>query len=157
MVAEELVFGKEYTTSSATSDINLATGYLMDLYKTAGFGSTPVFYANTSIDGANGFHQVTDMEEEVKELILEGKKLAEQTLKKEMTLLLRMADVLADQTRLKKSEIERLVIEYSSSGFTAQEPENYYRNKVKGLVGALNHTKVYKPYTIPKMLNTEFK
>ncbi|MGB1004796.1 MAG: hypothetical protein ACPGVC_11220, partial [Salibacteraceae bacterium] len=154
MVAEELVFGKEYLTNGSSSDINVATGFLMNLFKRSGFGNDPILYTNTSEHGINAFHDISDIENEVRAIIQEAKKLAENTLRNEMHLLLKISGVLSDQSILKKEEIETLFDQYSTKNFRNRREDNYYRNKLKSLVEGLSETKIYKPSSCMEVLNS---
>ncbi|MCF8297466.1 MAG: hypothetical protein K9J13_08000 [Saprospiraceae bacterium] len=135
-VAEEIIFGKEYLTTGASSDIEKATEFLSYMYKKGGMGEIPISY-NSSKNDNFSYHQNDSVEEEVKQSIELALELAQTTLKKERKLLLVMSDYLSDNRSLKKQEIEKLINANISNqmDFITNGELLYYRNHLKKAVG----------------------
>jgi len=134
--AEELVFGKEYLTTGASSDIEKATEFLSKMYKESGMGSLPISYAIPSIQSNNTYHNYKPLEEDIRQIIVQALELAYSTLTTEKQLLLAMSNYLSDNRMLKKSEIEKLINEHISSNvdFITNGDLLYYRNHLKNAV-----------------------
>lgn len=133
IVAEELIFGENYLTSGGTSDIRKATENLMILYKKQGFSGLPITYGKSINEEKNVYHQIEEMEEEVKATIIKAKDLAKDEILKHKELLLAIADILSDRVRIEKDEIIRLVQKHSKIKLPSK-PNNYYRNVLKAKV-----------------------
>ena len=134
--SEEIVFGKEYLTTGASSDIEKATEFLSHMYKKGGMGVFPISY-NISKDDNFSYHNNNSVEEEIRQSIEQALDLAQTTLKKERKLLLAMSDYLSDNRSLKKQEIENIINENISNqmDFITNGELLYYRNHLKKLVG----------------------
>ena len=134
-IAEELVFGKENVTSGASSDISKATGLVSGLVKKGGLGNHQMRFINPG-ELIEGYNEVKEIDEEVKQLITEAKELARITLKKEMKLLLIMSNYLSDNRTLKKDKIEELVYSHLVSKVNIIKDGNhvFYRDHLKKMV-----------------------
>lgn len=131
LVAEELIFGEENLSGGSGSDIQSATKMLSAYYKSGGFGTTPIFYALHTQNETHAFHQVEEIEQEIKGIIEEGKELARTTLMEEKELLLAMANHLADHTSLRKNEIIQLVEEFAVNKDSMNRDLSFFRQTLK--------------------------
>lgn len=146
-VAEEIIFGKENLTTGAESDIEKATEFLSKMFKNSGMGKTPINYNIPIVEEINSYHNIKDIETEIKNAIEEAKQLAEQTLKKYKTLLLKLADYLSDNRILKKDEIRIFINKNAVLDFDfIEEADNiFYRKHLKQLVSNID---TLKPITL---------
>jgi len=135
-VAEELVFGKEYLTTGASSDIEKATTFLSEMHKQSGMGKLPIKYTITDMQDNNSYHSNGPVEKDIKQTIEKALELARKTLTSEKQLLLVMSDYLCDNRMLKKAEIEKLIGEHITMkvDFITNGDLLYYRNKLKKAV-----------------------
>jgi cell division protease FtsH len=131
MIAEEIVFGEGYQTSGASSDINESTNLVTSLLKKHGLGSSPISYAFGNAEVSSSLHDCTDIENEVMQIILEGKKLAKETLLVEKKLLLAMSNHLGQHPRLEKEEIISFIEKYATTKTIQKIPDNFYREKLR--------------------------
>lgn len=131
IVAEEIIFGKEYLTAGGSSDIERATELVSQLVRNNGFGKTAVNYAKGVFDVGDHNHNMDIVEDEISEIIQEGRVLAEQILTTEKKLLLQMANILSDNTSIKKPEIIKLIEQFSTQKITNISEKKYFRNKLK--------------------------
>lgn len=134
IVAEELIFGEEHLTSGGSSDLRMATGDLMSLYKQSGFGSTAMNYSLSKGLVEYSYHNSDEIENEVKQVLEEAKLFAREKLMENKTLLLAMADVLSEEPKLDKEKIKQLVELYSDIDISKQDKCNFYREKLKAQV-----------------------
>jgi ATP-dependent Zn protease len=132
-VAEELIFGKENLTSGASSDIEKATQLVSSMFKEEGMGNTPMSFSIPSLQNNYGYNNITQIEEEIKSVIIQGLELAKKTLNNEKKLLLAMSNYLADHSYLKKEEIEKLINTYSliHIDYITNGDLLFYRNHLK--------------------------
>ncbi|MEX0811761.1 MAG: hypothetical protein WD048_06065 [Chitinophagales bacterium] len=134
LLAEELIFGAEYITAGAKSDILNITNLLIALYKQEGFGQFPIAYAVNELD-SSVYHNIASVEEEVKEMVNQGRKLAMELLQKEKKLLLVLSDYLANHTCIKKEDLKKMLHTHALSNLDGLEQENeFYRNKLNAQV-----------------------
>lgn len=131
LVAEELVFGENYITGGSGSDIKQATNFLMQLYKKEGFGAIPINHGLTDSCPKFVYHQLNDIEDEVKTILEKAKVLAQEELVKHKELLLAIAAQLAEEPKLEKTQLEALVAAHSSIDLTPTQTDNYYRKTLK--------------------------
>jgi len=108
-VAEEIIFGKEYLTTGASSDIEKATEFLSKMFKNSGMGNLPISYSIPIKENNEAYHNFEYVENEIKRTIEDAMQLAELTLKKEKGLLLELSDYLSDNRMLKKEDIREFV------------------------------------------------
>jgi cell division protease FtsH len=110
LIAEKLVFGEENITTGADDDIRRATFFVNAMLKEHGMGKRMIaINANTvsTRHFLNDFdHQI---EQQAREWIDEATQLAEQTLKKQQTLLLRIAGYLSNHSSIKKEKLRDLI------------------------------------------------
>jgi hypothetical protein len=93
-------------------------------------------------------HEIEGVEKEIENVLVEGKKLAEETLKKEKKLLLAIADFLSDNTLITKPELETLIKEHSTEKCISTFDGNFYRNLLKKEVQTLIAKELTQNYPI---------
>lgn len=151
-VAEELVFGKEYLTTGASSDIEKATLFLSQMFKENGMGSTPILFGLTTNQDINTYHNHKPIEEEIKKNILQALELAQSTLNNEKQLLLEMANYLSDHRKMSKLEMELMINKHTSTpiNYIANGDLLYYRNHLKKSIQQNNISKqpIHQLHTI---------
>jgi len=132
-VAEELIFGSENLTAGASSDIEKATSFLSIMYKNNGMGRNPITYETPEIKDNNTYHQIKNIEKEIKAAINEAKKMAINTLINEQKLLLSLSNQLSDKRKLKKEEIENIAKKTLTKNidFIEHGDHLFYRNHLK--------------------------
>lgn len=128
IVAEEIIFGEENLTSGGSQDIKMATEALMTLYKDHGFGAIPISHGSNQQE-EKIYHQVDDVEQEVRSIIEQSKLLAKEELIKEKALLLELADILSEKPRIEKEEILELIKFHSN--ISLETSRDYYRRTLK--------------------------
>ncbi|GAA3781199.1 hypothetical protein GCM10022271_11860 [Corallibacter vietnamensis] len=132
IAAEELVFGKDYITAGASSDIKQATNFVSKMFKFNGMGNNVLGY---STDASDNFlcHDVSEIELEIKQMVTNGLKLAKETLQTEMKLLLKLSDYLSDNTSINKTDLEQFITAYKVTDvkFIEQADHLYYRKVLK--------------------------
>lgn len=128
IVAEEIIFGEENLTSGGSQDIKMATEALMALYKDHGFGPIPISHSSNQQEDRI-YHQVDDVEQEVRSIIEQSKLLAREELIKEKALLLEMADILSEKPRIEKEEILELIKFHSN--ISLETSRDFYRRTLK--------------------------
>lgn len=131
IAAEELIFGENHLTAGGASDIKKATELLMTLFKKHGFGSIPIFHGINISDPENLYHDTSEIESEVKAIIEMAKIMAKEELQKEKKLLLAMAGILSERTKIEKQEIIELTKKHSKFQLPNSAPENFYRETLK--------------------------
>ncbi len=143
-VAEELVFGKEYLTTGASSDIEKATEFLSKMYKESGMGNLPIKFTIPDIQDNDSYHSYEPLEEEIKQTIIQALDLAKSTLTNEKQLLLAMSNYLSDNRMLKRPDIEKLIREHitNSVDFITNGDLLYYRNHLKK---SIKYTEIAQP------------
>lgn len=128
IVAEEIIFGEENLTSGGSQDIKMATEALMALYKDHGFGTIPISHSSNQQEDRI-YHQVEDVEQEVRSIIEQSRLLAKEELVKQKTLLLEMADILSEKPRIEKEEIMELIKVHSN--ICLENSRDFYRRTLK--------------------------
>ena len=113
--AERLIFGNELLSTGSSGDITMATEKAISYIKSYGMNGLPLLVGVPS-DKMNDTHYFEDnvSNKEVKKLIEESLKSAEKILKKEKKLLLKMAEYLSENTRMKPEMTLEYVKEYCS-------------------------------------------
>lgn len=131
--AEKLIFGEDYLTSGANTDIERATTFVSRMLKTQGMGDAPVLYATSQNDPRENYHAIHEIEAQIKKTIQEGEKLACHALEKEKTLLLEISRFLSNNRMVEKAKIKKFIKHYGSSSIHIEEDHknNYYREKLE--------------------------
>lgn len=141
-VAENIIFGEENVTTGAEEDIDRATGFITAMLKQCGMGKLPVAYDAEHPNTRNYvYDSVGVLNNEAEEWISKAISLAEQTLKEQEVLLLKMADYLSDHRQLNKQQVTQLLKKYARGFDFNSLIENgdllFYRNHLKNKVAAL--------------------
>ena len=137
LAAEEYIFGKENITSGASSDLANATSFVMRMLKFNGMGEKQINYAKTDSQETLAYHATQDVEEEVALIFAQAKQLALLTLEKERELLLVLANILNNKTRIEKSELQQLVLEHCQTNILNPTKSTFYREKLKAQIADL--------------------
>jgi cell division protease FtsH len=135
LIAEKLVFGEENITTGADDDIRRATFFVNAMLKEHGMGKRMIaINANTvsTRHFLNDFdHQI---EQQAREWIDEATQLAEQTLKKQQTLLLRIAGYLSNHSSIKKEKLRDLIkshaVDFPISQIIEDGSNLFYRRRL---------------------------
>ena len=130
--AEIAIFGEEYLTAGANTDINAATEFLSVMIKRNGMGSLPIQYAISNME-ENAYHHADEIEEMIRSMIEKGLELATKTLKKEKAFLLALADYLSDNRMIKQEEIKAIYQKTASQQIELIEKGDhlFYRDRLK--------------------------
>ncbi|MDT8412936.1 MAG: hypothetical protein RQ875_10765 [Vicingaceae bacterium] len=164
--AEKVIFGEENVTTGAEEDIKKATNFIMEMLKNCGMGNVPAAYhiedasANTYINDYNN-----QLNKEAERWINEAFNLAENTLKKEEQLLLKIAEYLSNNRKMEKRQIAQMVKKYTlglSLEILKKENEtNFYRQQLVTKIKSLNTTPKNKKnittfdFSLNNKLNTD--
>lgn len=146
--AEELIFGSDNVTNGASTDIEKATEFLSEMYKSCGMGLSQIKYGLPINEESDTFHHFSEIESEIKNVITEAKVLAMSVLKQEMKLLLSLSDYLSDNRMLSKNEIKTIVLKTMARKieFIENGDSIYYRNKLKEQVNEIQTTLPVKSF-----------
>ncbi|RYF97323.1 MAG: hypothetical protein EOO02_20940, partial [Chitinophagaceae bacterium] len=113
MMAEKLIFGENKITSGSEEDVEKATELASNIVRDYGMGNT---VGIIDLHGYASRRSISDTEstanEEVKELLSQGKELAVSLLAREHDLLLHLADYLSDERMISKSQILEMVKQF---------------------------------------------
>ena len=133
--AEKLIFGEENVTTGAEEDIKKATNFIMEMLKKCGMGNIPAAYhivdmnTNTYINDYNN-----QLNKEAERWIGEAFDLAENTLKKEEQLLLKIAEHLSNNRKMEKRQIAQMVKKYllhfNVDLLKDESKNNFYRQQL---------------------------
>lgn len=144
MIAERLIYGKDNVTLSSSSDLSKATQLATYAYYTCGMGDVKAAYGNEHMSNTPSilFDRGSEsVNKEAKELLLQAEKLAEDTLARQRTLLLRMADFLSDKRILTKDQVrefvDRYVVDFDMSQIIEDADHVFYRKHLKDQVDKL--------------------
>ena len=132
-VAEAFVFGENERTSCSQSDLQHATSFASRMLKCCGMGET---HYNYLIEVLNPNYAVIDerlhVNKEVRLLMDDALKLAEQTIGEQEVLLLKMAGYLADNRLMSAETAREMLDKYVSgnrfSGFIENGDLLFYRD-----------------------------
>ena len=150
--AEEFVFLAENVTTGAKSDLQQATHFILDMLKKQGMGkSIPAFYGKDYIRDTGSL-----INTEAVDWIREGLQLARDILRKQETLLLKIADYLSDYRVLKRSQIKVMLQTYVQAVDLCKITENStpfpYREYLKEKVASVSEER-YQENTLSLSLN----
>ena len=142
LLAEKYIFGAKCITCGAESDLQAASALAASAVKEYGFGKFLAKINVVSIHFENAYQDLTgEYNCEVKELLEEGRKVAEHIINEEKNLLLALSDYLSDERIIKKDKIMEMIKKYGSSKineleFTSNTIYNYraeLKSKVKNI------------------------
>jgi len=112
--AEKLIFGDKNLTNGSESDIQKATGLICAMLKSCGFDIYPAAFQSEHPE-TNLY--ITDTEHllnlKAREIIMDGLRKAEQTLRQQKKLLLKMSGYLADNRCMLKEQIIQYLTTYA--------------------------------------------
>lgn len=164
--AEKVIFGEENVTTGAEEDIKKATNFIMEMLKNCGMGNVPAAYhiedasANTYINDYNN-----QLNKEAEKWISNAFNLAENTLKKEEQLLLKIAEYLSNNRKMEKRQIAQMVKKYtlglSLEVLKKENETNFYRQQLITKIKSLNTTPKNKKsiatfdFSLNNKLNTD--
>ena len=142
-VAEKIVFGEENITTGAEEDIEKATNFIAEMLKQCGMGNLTAAYNAKAPETRFYMHDETNkLDEEAESWIKVAIELAEQTLKKQEVLLLKMADYLSDNRQMNKQQTTKMLQSYARDFALDSLIENgdllFYREYLKNKVAVLN-------------------
>ncbi|MBY5951604.1 hypothetical protein KUV23_11500 [Algoriphagus marincola] len=143
LAAEKFIFGEENVTTGAEDDIEKATNFITEMLKQSGMGKLPAAYHNKDLHSRNYIYDENDnLGKEAEAWISKALNLAENTLKEQEVLLLKMADYLSDNRTMNKEQLSQLLEKYAYNFEFETLIENgdllFYRNQLKEKVEALS-------------------
>ena len=153
IVAEELIFGNEHITSGSGRDLEMATSFVSEMLKENGFGNDQIYHAVNELTDKHHYHITSEIEREVKSIIVLARSLAETTLKREKKALLLMADYLSDHTKMQKIEIKHFVEFQLIEKVNLEEQLFNYRNHLKKQIVEGDTFRSTQNMTFPIFLN----
>ena len=130
IVAEELIYGKDFVTDGNSSDITQAYELVSHLMKENGFSDEPLLYSHNTHVTVHSYHQHQDIEDQIRLLIIDAKALATEVLQREKKLLLLTAGYLSENSKMDQEQFKYFVAQYATQQFVAPIPENYFRQKL---------------------------
>lgn len=142
--AEKIIFGAEKVTTGASGDIFRATKFATAMLKECGMGKFPANFQTADFMVNLTIHDTDNsVNKDAMQLLEEGLKLAEKTIKEQNTLFLKMADLLSDNRFMSKEIARQMLEEYAVSFSVNELIENgdflFYRNHLKQKVNEINH------------------
>lgn len=103
IAAEKQIFGEENITTGAQEDIVKATEFVTDMLKSCAWRGMAGAYHVESVETNSFLHDPTyKINTLAEEYLIRARKLAENTLKEQETLLIHMACYLSDRRQMKK-------------------------------------------------------
>jgi hypothetical protein len=147
--AEIVIFGDENLTAGASTDIELATEFLSDMFKKNGMGKeTPVHYSISQLQD-KAYHEINEVEEAIHSTIEKALNLALETLRQEKSFLLALSNYLADNRMIKKPGIKRIYQETGSKQIDLIEQGDslFYRRHLKEQVEKNREESINQPKT----------
>jgi ATP-dependent Zn protease len=103
--AEIMVFGEEYLTSGSAGDVEAITSGLSQAIRDNGMGPLPSLFCKTRSALNHSIQDEGALEQEIQQWIERGLDTINKTLKEQHTLLLKMAQYLADHPRMEQHRI----------------------------------------------------
>ncbi|MDR2919956.1 MAG: hypothetical protein LBV72_11405 [Tannerella sp.] len=144
LVAERIIFGEENITIGSGSDLSKATQLAINVLYSCGMGSCKASFGNENMNEAPKVifdNNSETVNKEAKELLVSAESLAEQTLRKQRRLLIKMADYLSDKRFLNKEQVKEFIkqyaIDFDLSDIIEDAEHIFYREHLKQL--ALNN------------------
>ena len=158
LAAEKTIFGDDNVTSGASEDIEKATEFITTMLKQSGFGDVPAAYHTKHHNTRFYLHDINNtINNQAESLLKSAMKLAEDTLNKQKTLLLKMADYLSDNRSMSKDQIKEMVQLYARDFSIDEIIENgdhlFYRNHLKSAVAKVEHYELVGPGKVFELNN----
>jgi len=145
LVAERIIFGEENVTIGSSSDLSKATQLATYVLYVCGMGETRVAFGNESMNNTPTVifdNSSETVNKDAKELLIKAEQLAEETLKKQEKLLIKMADYLSDKRTLAKEQIKEYIRLYATDFDLSEVIEDaehlFYRRHLKELAEKYN-------------------
>jgi len=130
-VAEKMIFGEDLTSSGVYADLEIASEQANLAIRRYGMGSDPIHLALTELSNDHAFFDVDTYNHEAKALIKICEVEAETILRRNMMLLLKMAEYLTINSKMEEAEIGKFVEKYGVEPWIATEgfltKENYFQ------------------------------
>ena len=138
--AERIIFGEENVTIGSSSDLSKATQLATYVLYVSGMGNTRAAFGNENMNGTPTVifdNSSETVNKEAKELLVKAEQLAEQVLKQQEKLLIKMADYLSDKRTLTKEQVKDFIGKYAVDFEISEIIENaehlFYRKHLKEL------------------------
>ena len=152
--AEKLIFGNDNLTTGSSSDIEMATTLITDMIKNSGMGNLPAQF-NIKDFRTNLCIYDDDLNELAKNWIEKAIILAENILKREETLLLKMSDYLSDKRMMDKELIDEYCLKYSKNYKKEEIIKKgellFYRKHLKEKIDNLDRKEFLNPINNQKL------
>lgn len=126
-IAEKLIFGEELLSTGSYVDIEMVTEKAISYVKSYGMTGIPILIGLES-EKMNDTHyfEHNDSDKKVKKLIEDCLRNAEKIIKKNKTLLIKLAEYLSENSRMNKELILKFVKKYAINPPLIRDSENYY-------------------------------
>lgn len=144
LAAERVIYGDDHITAGAETDIAGATHFAGRMIKMHGLGQKVGAFTPKDIAAPfNVYDRNNEVNDEIEAELAKGMKKAEETLRKEEALLLKIADHLSDHRYIKKNKLEQFILQYAKSPidnnyFLHSRDDIYYRRRLKDKVKAID-------------------
>jgi hypothetical protein len=129
-VAEKMIFGEEFTSSGVYSDIEEASALANKAIRKYAMGSDPIHLAVTN-DNDNAFVMNAKYDAEAVRIIRDCEREAEEILKRNKLLLLKMSEYLTGNSRMNESMVCDFVMTYGKEPWLKTtgliKRDDYYR------------------------------
>ena len=140
LVAERIIFGEENITIGSSSDLSKATQLAIRVLYSCGMGISKASFGNENLNEAPKVifdNNSETVNKEAKELLVRAETLAEQALRKQKRLLIKMADYLSDKRSLNKEQVKEFIqqyaVDFDLSDIIEDAEHLFYRNHLKQL------------------------
>ncbi len=141
IAAEELIFGPNGITTGSSSDIATATSMVTTMLKKQGFGPSPILYSDSTTEESRFYHNNHDIEEQVRAMIEDALSLAKETLAKEKTMLLELANYLSEHSKIEKPKLIEFCKNYLTTPPILSIRKDHFRSTLKQAI--LEHRHKY--------------
>jgi hypothetical protein len=147
LAAERVIFGDDHITVGAEEDLREATKLAAHCIRKNGMGNT-----NSSIAPEDlmsqflAFDPSKQTNEEITAIMDQGMKKAEDTLRHNKFLLLKIADYLSDHQKINQEQMKHFVVEYASykldeNFFISDRNHLFYRQSLKDKLQSMEQQK----------------
>ncbi len=137
ILAEELIFGKDYVTIGSRSDIQKATEMVTRMYKKEGMGAVPINYSKSPVSDGFVYHETTQIERTIRQTMEKARELAFKVLQEERELLLVLSSYLATNTKIEKTRLEEMVKKHCKTQTHFEVDQFFYRNQLKNQLATI--------------------
>lgn len=139
-VAERITFGEENVTIGSRSDLSKATQLATYVLYACGMGDVKACFGNENVNGTPTVifdNSSETVNKDAKELLVKAEQLAEQVLKQQEKLLIKMADYLSDKRTLTKEQVKDFIgkyaVDFDISEIIEDAEHLFYRKHLKEL------------------------